>query len=27
VEIYAIKTCIMENTENGYKGSKIYILW
>jgi ribonuclease HI len=26
VEIYAIKACIMENTEKGYKGRNIYIL-
>jgi hypothetical protein len=25
-EIYAIKACIMENTEKGYKGMNIYIL-
>jgi hypothetical protein len=25
-EIYAIKACIMENTEKGYKGRNIYIL-
>jgi ribonuclease HI len=26
VEIYAIKACIMENTEKGYKGMNIYLL-
>jgi hypothetical protein len=26
VEIYAIKACIMDNTEKGYKGRNIYIL-
>jgi hypothetical protein len=25
-EIYAIKACIMENIEQGYKGSNIYII-
>jgi hypothetical protein len=25
-EIYAIKACIMENIEKGYKGRNIYIL-
>jgi hypothetical protein len=25
-DIYAIKACIMENTQEGYKGRNIYIL-